>query len=140
MKTVIVLRYKVEYNFSLGHCFIKHESGVIQYIGATLERGWRNNQKQVSCVPEGEYPLRLEYSPRFDQDLWELYDVPNRSECKFHAANYWEQLNGCIALGSEHRDINFDGVPDIPDSRVTMAKFHGAMGWQKTAKVIIKSL
>lgn len=140
MKTVIVNRFKITDNYSLGHCYIEHEDKTVQYIGASLERGWRDNQANISCVPEGEYPLKLEYSPRFRKNLWELYDVPNRSECKFHAANYWKQLNGCIALGVKHKDINNDGDPDVTSSVTTMDKFHKAMGQEKVAKVKINNI
>ena len=91
MKKVLINRFLITSNYSLGHCYIVHPSGIVDYVGSSLERGWRNNQNNISCVPEGVYPLKLEYSPRFRKDLWELYDVPGRSECKFHAANYWEQ-------------------------------------------------
>lgn len=137
--TVLINRFKVTDNYSLGDCYIKHPCGKCEYVGKTLERGWRNNQSNISCVPEGEYDLRLENSPRFRKDLWELYGVPNRSECKFHAANYWRQLNGCISLGNKHLDIDGDGDPDVTSSRDTMKKFHNMMVGTE-AKLIIKNL
>lgn len=140
MKKVIINRFKVEDNYSLGQCYVKLESGAVVDIGKSLERGWRNNQKSISCVPEGTYELRLEYSPRFRKDLWELYGVPNRSECKFHSANYWRQLNGCIALGNKHIDIDGDGDPDVTSSRKTMKYFHEVMGTSTVAQVIITNL
>jgi len=139
MKTILIYRYRVTDDYSLGQCFIRHESGITDYIGATLERGWKDNQNNISCVPKGTYELRLERSPKFRKDLWELYGVPNRAECKFHAANYWNQLNGCIALGVKHRDINGDRVPDITSSRPIMKKFHEAMRGTE-ATVIIRDL
>lgn len=124
---VIINRFKVTDDYSLGHCYIKYGKGDAVYVGASIERGWRHNQKGVSCVPEGTYPLKYEESPRFRKKLWELYDVPGRSECKFHAANYWYQLNGCIALGNKHLDINSDGDPDVTSSKNTMAYFHSLL-------------
>lgn len=140
MKEVIINRFKIEHNYSLGDCYIRHEDGRIEYIGKSLERGWRNNQNNISCVPEGTYTLKLEYSPRFRKDLWELYGVPNRSECKFHAANYWKQLNGCIALGNKHIDINGDGDPDVTSSRVTMNRFHEVMFGNNIATITINNI
>lgn len=128
MKIVIIDRFKITDNYSLGICYIKHENNVVEYIGVSLERGWRNNEARVSCVPEGIYPLKLEHSDRFRKDLWELKEVPNRAECKFHTANYWRQLNGCIALGNKHLDIDKDGDPDVTSSRNTMKLFHEKMG------------
>ena len=140
MKDVIINRFKVKDNYSLGHCYIKHESGEIEYIGCSLERGWQDNQKRISCVSEGIYPLVFEYSNRFNRMLWELKNVPNRAECKFHPANYWRQLNGCIALGTKHLDIDGDGDPDITSSRKTILKFHKAMGKINQARIIIKDI
>jgi len=124
MKQVIIDRFKITHNYSLGTCYVKHEDGSVDYVGKTLERGWRDNKSRVSCVPAGVYSLKLEHSPRFKKKLWELYGVPNRSECKFHAANYWRQLNGCIALGNKHVDIDGDGDVDITSSRTVMKKLY----------------
>lgn len=140
MKEVIITRYKVTNDYSLGHCFIKHEDGIIDYIGASMERGWRDNQNGVSCVPKGSYTLKLEHSPRFRKKLWELYGVPNRAECKFHVANYWHQLNGCISLGKYHKDIDGDGDPDIASSGPTMTIFHQKLEGEVLARVVIKDL
>ncbi len=107
------------------------------YSGVSLERGWRNNESNVSCVPAGEYPLKLEYSPRFKKDLWELKEVPNRSEAKFHSANYWNQLNGCIALGLKYADINADNYADVVKSVIAMSLFHEVLRGFKEATLII---
>ena len=139
MKQVIIDRFKVTHNYSLGVCYIKHEDGSVDYVGKTLERGWRDNKSSVSCVPAGIYPLKLEHSPRFNKKLWELYGVPNRSECKFHAANYWRQLNGCIALGNKHVDIDGDGDVDITSSRTVMKKFHDIMSGNNIARLEINN-
>lgn len=65
----------------------------------TLERPWRNNEPKISCVPQGTYPMVLEHSAKFQRPLWELKDVPGRSEVKLHAANRASELEGCIAPG-----------------------------------------
>lgn len=139
MKTIIIDRFKVTNNYSLGVCYIKHENGIVEYIGKSLERGWRNNQARVSCVPEGNYKIVLEESPRFRKKLWELKGVPGRAECKFHSANYWRQLNGCIALGNKHKDIDYDGDPDVTSSRDVMKIFHDKMGNATEARIIINN-
>lgn len=137
---VIINRFKVTKDYSLGHCYIKYDDGNAVYVGCSLERGWRNNQNRISCVPEGTYELKYERSNRFRKNLWELYGVPGRSECKFHAANYWTQLNGCIALGNKHIDINRDGDPDVTSSRDTMKIFHSLMKDATEAIVTIHNI
>ena len=103
-----------------------------------MERGWLDNLRNISCVPKGHYTLIYEYSPKFDRELWELKNVPNRAECKFHAANYWHQLNGCISLGSRLIDIDNDGFYDIASSGNTMLSFHVALRGETRAKLIIE--
>jgi hypothetical protein len=138
MKTIIVYRFWQDTNQTLGNCTILNDDLRPLFSSLSLERGWRDNERNVSCVPLGEYKLKLEYSNKFQRDLWELKGVPNRSECKFHSANYWYQLNGCIALGRDSIDINRDGYSDITSSTSTMNAFHKAMGSDTEAILIIK--
>lgn len=138
MKVEIVRDWS-DKNQTTGTCNVYNDSGRLIFSALSLERGSRDNKRNVSCIPYGEYPLVLEWSNRFQSDLWEIKNVPNRSECKFHSANYWYQLNGCIALGLDLKDINSDGYRDVTSSRLTMQRFHKAMGSSKTATLIVKS-
>jgi len=137
MKIVLVERFDFHDNFTLGNVYIKHENGETEYIGPSLEKGWKNNKVRESCAPEGVYDLKFEWSPAFKRKLWELYGVPNRSEIKFHVANYARQLEGCIAIGTKFEDIDKDGEMDITSSAKAIEKFHKAMGTGNKAKVII---
>ena len=110
------------------------------YVGFSLERAWKDNQKRISCIPEGTYKVVLEYSNRFKKKLWEIKGVPNRSECKFHSANYWYQLNGCIALGRKRLDINSDGYADVTSSRVVMNEFHALLDGETEAILIVNNV
>lgn len=140
MKTIILNRDEQDSKQTLGVCYIKNESGRIIFKSEAIERGWIDNRKRVSCIPEGEYPVKLEHSNRFRKKLYEIYGVPNRSECKFHAANYARQLNGCIALGNKRIDIDGDGYRDVTSSRKTMARFHKAMGGDKAAILVVNNI
>ncbi|WP_299116960.1 DUF5675 family protein [uncultured Winogradskyella sp.] len=137
MKTIKIVRDWQDRNQTLGKCTVYDENNKPLFSAISLERGWRNNQSNVSCVPKGRYPVVLEWSPRFQKDLWELKNVPNRAECKFHASNFWYQLNGCIALGLKLKDLNNDGYNDITNSRNTMKAFHLALGKEKRAELVI---
>lgn len=138
MKKVVLYRFWQDTNQTLGNCTVLDKNGKPLFSSLSLERGWRNNETRVSCVPLGEYKLKLEWSNRFNTYLWELKDVPNRSECKFHAANYWHELNGCISLGLKLADLNRDGYPDITSSRNTMKAFHIALKGETEVALIIK--
>ena len=137
MKVVRIIRDWQDKTQTLGRCTIYDEEGKPIFSCMSLERGWRDNESRVSCVPLGNYIAVLEYSDKFDTDLWELKNVPNRSECKFHSANYWYQLNGCIALGRSLADINKDGYNDVTSSRNTMKSFHKALESETRIEVII---
>ena len=68
---------------------------------------------------------------------YEIQNVPGRSGIRFHSANYYYQLNGCIALGDRLLDINSDGKLDIANSRITITKFEEIMG-KKPFKLVIR--
>lgn len=138
--TIIIYRYWQDFNQTLGACTVLDPQDRPLFSALSLERGWRNNEQSVSCVPLGEYKVVLEWSPRCQKMLWELKDVPNRSECKFHASNFWFQLNGCIALGRATTDINHDGYFDVTSSASTMKAFHKALEGYQEATLIIRGI
>ena len=68
-----------------------------KFICYAIELPWKNNEKRVSCIPEGKYFIRKRYSQKFKWHL-EVLDVENRSFILFHPANNaLKELNGCIA-------------------------------------------
>ena len=76
-------------------------NGILQCEGKiickTIELPWKNNERGVSCIPEGKYFIRKRYSPKFKWHL-EVVSVKNRSYILFHPANNaLTELNGCIA-------------------------------------------
>jgi hypothetical protein len=76
-------------------------NGKIEYNGKliclTIELPWKENQKKVSCIPEGKYFIKKLYSKKFQWHL-EVFDVQHRSLILFHPANNaLQELNGCIA-------------------------------------------
>jgi len=70
-------------------------------------------------VPEGEYPIVWEYSPKFECSLWELKEVHGRSECKFHRGTTMKDTEGCIILGSRVGMFRYPG-----EQREYRAVFH----------------
>ena len=137
MKTIKIIRDWQDDNQTLGKCTVYDENNKPIFSSVSLELGWRGNQKNISCVPLGRYTVLLEYSNRFNKKLWELKNVPNRAECKFHSSNFWFELNGCIALGRSLYDINKDGYNDVTSSKSTINAFHKALGDDTRAELII---
>lgn len=67
------------------------------FVCFTLELPWKENQNNISCIPEGKYELRPRYSKKFKRHL-KVMDVFGRSLILIHPANNaLEELEGCIA-------------------------------------------
>ena len=132
-----VFRLEYEEKQTLGELAIFDSYETEVFSALTLERADNNNEPMISCIPSGTYNCKLEYSNKFKKDLWEIKGVENRSECKFHSANYWHDLNGCIALGNKYIDINKDGFRDVLSSKKTMKKFHLVLKHLKEVQLII---
>ena len=138
MKQIVKIhRFWQDENQTSGTCVILDENNYPTFSSLSIERGWRNNENGVSCIPIGTYELKLEYSNRFRQKLWEVKGVPGRAECKFHAANFWYQLEGCIALGLRSKLLNSDYYRDITNSKDTMDAFHMALKPYDSAILIV---
>ena len=91
---------------TLGELFINGER-----ICDTLENPWLDNQRNISCIPEGEYPVRIRL-PRESatRDYMHLLvkDVKDRDYILFHIGNTAKDTSGCIlvGLGSQQDVVN----------------------------------
>lgn len=65
----------------------------------TIERPWRSNEPRTSCIPEGEYELRLGMFNRGGYECYEVLGVPGRTLIKIHIGNTMDDVIGCIAPG-----------------------------------------
>ena len=63
----------------------------------SIELRWANNERNVSCVPEGVYPVAIIQHPKFGECL-QINGVKGRSGILVHVANdAQKELRGCIA-------------------------------------------
>ena len=69
----------------------------------TLEPPWKNNEKNISCIPMGEYECADTNSVKFGY-TFEVKDVPGRSHILFHTGNYTHNTKGCILVGEQFED------------------------------------
>lgn len=85
-----------------------------QFLCKTMELPWGNNQRSISCIPEGVYRV-IKQLPKESRPYpyFRLPDVPGRSGILIHKISYVSGLKGCIGVGKEFKDINKDGIPDI---------------------------
>lgn len=85
---------------------------------ATLEPKWVDNKRGESCIPAGNYKLKMRRSPMVERtsrgkykDGWEVVGVKGRTYIMIHPGNFESDTNGCILVGLTHGCIgSFYGV------------------------------
>ena len=96
----------------------------------TLELPYRDNQRNVSCIPEGFYDVVPRTSPKYSNHL-HITNVEGRSLILIHWGNYAGSINpktghsdirGCVLVGKEFVDLDGDGLADITSSKNTFKK------------------
>lgn len=101
----------------------------------TLERPWLDNEPFVSCIPQGHYLMSPWVSPKFGK----CYIVDGgsvgktsgtRTHILFHAANWVDQLEGCIAVGDSWKGDM------LLNSKLSCNKLFEYLNWQE-AKLVI---
>ena len=55
--------------------------------------------KDYTAIPQGEYALKLTYSPHFKRILPELMDVPGFENIRIHSGNTVDDSSGCPLVG-----------------------------------------
>jgi len=94
---LLLIRDTFSDNSTIGELFINGER-----FCDTLENPWINNKKNVSCIPRGEYKVRLRLARESaTRDYLHLLveDVENRSYILFHIGNTPKDTSGCILVG-----------------------------------------
>lgn len=91
----------------------------------TLENPWKNNQPNISCIPEGIYSLSMRNSPLVKRLTgytkgWEIINVLDRSYIMIHTGNFIIDTDGCLLVG-EKMSSNEQGLM-ITNSRNTFDK------------------
>ena len=81
-----------------------------------------DNQKNISCVPEGIWKAKKRISPGKGYEVIEFIDVPNRTFIQAHYGNYTRQLLGCQLYGDGLKYLDGDDIIDITNSEQTIKK------------------
>lgn len=98
MQTVTLVRRYMN-NCTVGYFVFPSDFSV-----ATLEPAWRDNARNVSCIPEGEYLVKyLERSASGKyKKVWHIQNVPKRSGILIHKGNFIRDTHGCPLVGLSH--------------------------------------
>lgn len=112
------------------------------YRCKALELPWLNNQRNVSCVPEGEYWTIKEISPTRGK-IFRLLYVHGRSGILFQKGNfvagYVKDSEGCVLPGLYFTDLNDDGNLDVADSGKAVTGYgHRFWTFQNNDTIIFK--
>ena len=103
----------------------------------TLERPWKNNQVNISCIPKGSYNVVWSFSSNPSLGwTYEVQKVPGRSGIRIHQGNFVSNSEGCILLGNGRKDINNDNQPDVLSSVATLSKFNTLMNKQSFTLIV----
>jgi hypothetical protein len=100
----------------------------------SLELPWKDNARNVSCIPVGEYDCAHMYSPRFLRRLYRVLEVPGRDGILFHSGNVAgdksiglrSEVEGCILLGLSVGALH--GQRAVLSSAEAVRRLEGALG------------
>lgn len=120
MKAVIIRDYApLE---TLG-TFIIIDNSKLVWNCVCIELPDKGNQKKISCIPAGTYPVKKITSPTKGK-CFLLSDVPGRTAVEIHIGNYAAgskvDTEGCILPGMYFADVNSDGILDVAGSTDAM--------------------
>ena len=94
---LLIIRDTFTEESTLGKLFLNGE-----FFCETLENPWKNNVRNIYCIPDGVYDVRLRL-PResASRDYLHLLvkEVPNRDYILFHRGNTSADTSGCILVG-----------------------------------------
>ncbi len=94
--TIKVIRYLETEKSTTGHLYLNGKK-----IGYTLELPWKDNQNEISRIPEGVYSafIRKASTSKWNYDIIQLRNVPNRTDVQIHRGNIPKHTIGCIIPG-----------------------------------------
>ncbi|MGD1831011.1 MAG: DUF5675 family protein [Spirochaetaceae bacterium] len=103
----------------------------------TMERPWEHNERNVSCIPEGNYMADLIVSPSYGS-TFEITGVPDRDHILFHPGNWASDSEGCVLLGRTVA-ASTRGLM-VTDSRNTVAEFMQRMSTTVAASIQVTNV
>lgn len=108
------------------------------FLCHTIELPWKNNKRNLSCIPEGSYEIVTRYSKRFQNHLL-IRGVKNRRLILFHPANNaLKELEGCIAPVTYLSNIGV-GTQSRPMMQKLLSLVHQAKDRKESILLTIKS-
>lgn len=111
--------------------------GILLFNGiprlTTFELPWLANQHDISCIPDGKYQISRIISPKHGE-VFEVEDVPGRTEIQFHIGNSLKDTEGCIMVGMGFNQGTF---PAITESKTGFSWFMNHLETLDSAELTI---
>lgn len=123
--TIILVRYKDTDRGVRGRLYLR------DHTLETLELPWRNNAREISCIPLGEYTCHDYHSARFGKTI--ALGVTGRTGILLHTGNTIADSRGCILLGSTVSESGIAG------SRKAMDLFRSYLPLQSRTFIVARS-
>lgn len=114
-----LLRLKETKTRTLGILMLIDDDDALIRTFFTLELPWRNNEKNVSCIPEGVYTINPRKSDKYGKHFI-INNVPNRSYILLHHGNYSSDTSGCILVGTEFKNLDNEKELEVANSKKAM--------------------
>ena len=119
MTQAILIRLKDNTDVqSLGRFYLFDDLDQV-YSCVSLELPDKDNERQISRIPAGDYEVKKRSSQKFGEHF-HVTGVPGRDFILIHVGNFYKQTHGCILLGHKFTDVNQDGELDVVSSRMVM--------------------
>ena len=121
-----IVRHHMTKKQTRGLAYLRKENST-KYLAydlefVTLELPWKENKRNISCIPTGLYRAKKYYSYQHNRTVILLLDVPGRSWIEMHPGNFTNDTRGCILPGESFIDATDDVGFVVTHSRKTMDK------------------
>jgi hypothetical protein len=103
----------------------------------TLELPYKDNQKNISCIPNGLYKTELYVRPSSKQTVIHIKDVPNRGAILIHIGNTIADIQGCVLVGTSS---TIDSKFMVGNSRVAFAELMSEYSKNINQDILIHSV
>lgn len=105
---------------TLGTLYVIRDNSVLFEL-KTLELPWNDNKRNASCIPTGTYPISRRHSAKY-QNHYIIENTGPRTYILIHYGNFPKDTDGCILVGTDHKDIDYDKIPDVINSKLALNK------------------
>jgi len=114
-----------------------YKDNVLKGMLMTLEKGWKGNANNISCIPSNLYDVEHFDGVQY-KNVFEIVGVPSRDSILIHSGNFSTQTRGCILVGLTWTDLNDDGLLDVGYSREALGLLRKHLKGETDIQILIK--